>query len=159
MHAVEWALTELELRYWQVSFISVRSWHYVLHNLDELFKLCICSSHVLYSDCLKRYLMHFLTYYVGTRYYFFNIVFTWRSGYFDRHNWPTPASPGNFNQKIVRTNLLTRLFKEKRANQQRMYFWHHRGFWNDLNFFRPRRCSPAKSQPISSSCHVVLSDA
>ena len=41
------------------------------------------------------------------------------------------ASTRDFNQKIVGAN---RLLNEKCDNEERIYFWHHRGFWNDVIF-------------------------
>ena len=41
------------------------------------------------------------------------------------------ASPRDFNQRNQGKN---RLLKEKCAKQEAIYFWHHKGFWNELHF-------------------------
>lgn len=61
------------------------------------------------------------------------------------------ASSRDFNVKIVEANLL---LKAQCSKHEGIYFWHHRGFWSDLNFL----CHDGVHlQCPRSSVHVVTS--
>lgn len=61
------------------------------------------------------------------------------------------ASTRDFNRKIVVTN---QLLKKKCSSQEGIYFWHHRGFWSDLEFLCRDGVHLRSPHP---SVHVVTS--